>query len=49
METLQASILSAIKAIRSKKRADELTVCKFTKREVKPITNEELPGTLKTI
>ena len=35
METLQASILSAIKAIRSsKKRADELTIYKFIKTEL---------------
>ena len=42
MEALQASIFSAIKAIRSsKKRADELTVYKFIKREFQSITNEE--------
>ena len=50
METLQASILSAIKAIRSsKKRADELTVYKFIKRELQSITNEEITDTLKTL
>ena len=33
METLQTSIVNAIKAIRSsKKRADELTVYKFVQR-----------------
>ena len=48
METLQASILSAIKAIRSsKKRADELTVYKFIKRELQSITSEEITDTLK--
>ena len=50
METLQASILSAIKAIRSsKKRADELTVYKFIKRELQSITSEEITDTLKTL
>ena len=50
METLQTSILSAIKAIRSsKKRADELTVYKFIKRELQSITNEEITDTLKTL
>ena len=50
METLQASILSAIKVIRSsKKRADELTVYKFIKRELQSITNEEITNTLKTL
>ena len=50
METLQASILSAIKAIRSsKKRTDELTVYRFIKRELQSITNEEKTYTLKTL
>ena len=49
METLQASILSEIKAIRlSKKRAEKLTVYKFIKRELQSITNEEITDTLKT-
>ena len=48
---LQASILSAIKAIRSsKKRAYELTVYnKFIKKELQSITNEEITDTLKTL
>ena len=50
METVQASILSAIKAIRSsKKRADELSVYKFIKRELQSITSEEITDTLKTL
>ena len=50
METLQASILSEIKAIRlSKKRAEKLTVYKFIKRELQSITNEEITDTLKTL
>ena len=50
METLQASVLSAIKAVRlSKKRADELTVYKSIKRELQSITNEEITDTLKTL
>ena len=50
METLQASILSAIKAIRSsKKRADELTIYKFLKRDLQSITSEEITDTLKTL
>ena len=50
MKTLQGSILSAIKAIRSsKKRADELTVYKFIKRELQSITSEEITDTLKTL
>ena len=49
METLQASILIAIKLIRSsKKRADKLTVCKFIKEELQSITNE-ITDTLKTL
>ena len=49
METLQASIPSAIKAIKpSKKRADELTVYKFIKKELQSITNEEITNTLIT-
>ena len=50
METLQASILSVIKAIRtSKKRADELNVYKFIKKELQSITNEEITDTLKIL
>ena len=50
METLQASILSAIKATRSsKKRADELTVYKFVKREPQSISNEEITDTLRKL
>ena len=50
METLQASILSAIKAIRSSKKwADELTVYKFIKRELQSIISEEITNTLKTL
>ena len=50
METLQAFILRAIKAIRSsKKRVDELTIYKFIKRELQSITNEEITNTLKTL
>ena len=49
MKTPQASILSTIKAIRSsKKRADELTLYKFIKRELQSITNE-ITDTLKTL
>ena len=50
METLKASILCVIKAIRSsKKRADALIVYKFIKRELQSITNEEITNTLKTL
>ena len=50
METLQAFILRAIKAIRSsKKRVDELTIYKCIKRELQSITNEEITNTLKTL
>ena len=46
METLQASIMSVIKAIRSsKKRADELSVYKFIRKELQPITNEDINDT----
>ena len=49
MEILNASILSEIKTIISfKKRADELTVYKFIKKELQSITNEEITDTLKT-
>ena len=42
-ETLQISIVNAIKAIRSsKKRADELTVYKFVKKELHLITNTDV-------
>ena len=50
METLQTSIVNAIKAIRlSKKRADELTVCKFVKKELHLITNTDVNNTLKIL
>ena len=50
METLQTSIVNAIKAIRSsKKRADELTVFKFVKRELHLITNTDVNNTLKIL
>ena len=50
METLQASILIAIKTIRSSKnRADERTVYKFIKTELQSIINEEITDTLKTL
>ena len=50
METLQTAIVNAIKAIRSsKKRADELTVYKFVKRELHLITNTDINNTLKNI
>ena len=43
METLQASIVNAIKAIRSsKKRADELTIYKFVKKELHLIINTDV-------
>ena len=50
METLQASIVNAIKAIRSsKKRADELTIYKFVKKELHLITNTDVNNTLKIL
>ena len=50
MGTLQTSIVNAIKAIRSsKKRADELTVCKFVKRALHLITNTDVNNTLKIL
>ena len=50
METLQTSIVNAIKAIRSsKKRADELTIYKFVKRELHLITNTDVNNTLKIL
>ena len=40
MESLQIPTVNAIKAIRSsKKRADELTIYKFVKKEIHLITN----------
>ena len=40
MEILQTCIVNAVKAIRpSKRRADELTVYKFVKKELHLITN----------
>ena len=50
METLQASIVNAIKAIRSsKKRADELTIYKFVKKELHLIINTDVNNTLKIL
>ena len=50
METLQTSIVNAIKAIRSsKKRADELRVYKFVKKELHLITNMDVNNTLKKL
>ena len=50
MEALQASILSAIKVIKSsKKQVDEFTLSKFIKRKLQSITNEETTDTLKTL
>ena len=46
MEILQTSIISVIKAIRSsKKRADELSVYKFIRKGLQPITNEDINDT----
>ena len=50
METLQTSIVNAIKEIRSsKKRTDELTVYKFVKKEPDLITNKNVNNTLKIL
>ena len=50
MEILQTSIVSAIKAIRSsKKRADELRVFKFVKKEFHLITNTDINNTQKIL
>ena len=50
METLQTSIVNAIKAVRSsKKRADKLTVYKFVKKELHLITNTDVNTTLKIL
>ena len=50
METLQTSIVNAIKGIRSsKRRADELSVYKFVKRELHLITNTDINNTLKIL
>ena len=53
METLQTSIVNAIKAIRSsKKRADELCkkkLCKFVKKKLHLITNTDVNNTLKIL
>ena len=50
METLQTSIVNAIKAIRSsKKGADELTVYKFVKKELHFITKTDVNNTLKIL
>ena len=46
MEILQTSIISVIKAIRSsKKRADELSIYKFIRKGLQPITNEDINDT----
>ena len=50
MEILQTSIVSAIKAKRSsKKRADELRVYKFVKKEFHLITNTDINNTQKIL
>ena len=50
METLKTSIVNAIKALRpSKKRADELTLYKFVKKELHLITNTDVNNTLKIL
>ena len=50
METLQTSTVRALKAIRSsKKRADELTVYKFVKKELHLIINTDVNNTLKIL
>ena len=50
METLQKSIANAIKGIRSsKKRADQLTVYKFVKKELHLIANTDVNNTLKIL
>ena len=50
MEILETSIINAIKAIRSsKKRADELTVYKFVKKEFQLITNTDINKTLEVL
>ena len=50
MEALQASVLSAIKVIKSsKKHVDEFALSKFIKRKLQSITNEEITDTLKTL
>ena len=49
-EIPQASFINTIKAIRSsKKRPEELTVCKFIKKELQSIINYEINDTLKTL
>ena len=50
METLQTSIVNAIKAIRSSKKcADKFTVYKFVKKEIHVITNMDVNNTLKKL
>ena len=50
METLQTSIVNAIKAIRSSKKcADKLTVYKFVKKELHLITNTDVNNTLRIL
>ena len=50
IETLQVSIVNAIKTIiSSKKCADEITVYKFVKKELHLITNTDVNNILKTL
>ena len=50
METLQTSIVNVIKTLRSsKKRANELTVYKFVKKELQLITNTDIHIILKIL
>ena len=50
MEILQTYIVNAIKAIgSSKKRADELTVYTFVKKELHSIVNTDINNTLETV
>ena len=50
METLQASIVNAIKVMRSsKKQADELTIYKFVKKELYLITNTDVSNIQKIL
>ena len=48
--SLQNCIVNATKAIRSsKKRAEELMVCKFVKKELHSITNTDINNILKIL
>ena len=49
METLQTSIVNTIKAITSKRCADELTVYEFVKKELHLITNADVNSTLEIL